>query len=529
MTQRFAWLPAYLARLQRESILVHEPAAQTLRPARLLMTDVEDWGRAAKQAAAEGLRWCAVWGEDAAEALVVTACLEKQGDYLLLRVGLDRATPVLPSHTPAYAAADRPERHVQDMLGVVFADHPDGRRWTRHRAWQEGEYPLRRSFPADRLPAHPSPPDADYPFLRAEGSGVYEIPVGPVHAGIIEPGHFRFQAVGETVLNLEERLGYVHKGIEKRAEGRDPDGLAKLAGRVSGDSTVAHAWAACMAMERAAGIEVPRRGLFLRAILAERERICNHLWDMAAICNDVAFAFVYYQLGRLRELWLRENARTFGHRLLMDRVVPGGAAVELDADAARRLREQSAALAREIDSLLAIMEDNASLQDRLVSTGVLSPELAARFGALGYVARASGQDFDLRRDNAYPPYDRLDISVPVYGNGDVAARVQVRAAEAKVAAGLIVRLLSDLPQGPVRAAWQTPVEDAEGLGAAEGWRGEILAYIRFADSSRIARYFPRDPSWLNWPALEHLIRDNVVPDFPVCNKSVNGSYSGHDL
>jgi Ni,Fe-hydrogenase III large subunit len=350
-----------------------------------------------------------------------------------------------------------------------------------------------------------------------------------VHAGIIEPGHFRFQAVGETVLNLEERLGYVHKGIEKRAQGRDATSLLRLAARVSGDSTVAHAWAACMAMERAAGIEVPARGLWLRALLAERERVINHLWDIAAICNDVAFTFTYYQFGRLRELWLRENARTFGHRLLMEALAPGGSPVDLQAEASQRLREQAARLPGDIDALFAIMDDNVSLQDRLVGTGTLPFELASRLGCVGYVGRASAQDYDVRRDSPYPPYDALALRIPVLQEGDVAARMRLRAEEIKASCALLGELLATLPSGPTSVGWEPPALDAEGLGIVEGWRGEVIAYVRFGAGGNIERYFPRDPSWLNWPALELLIRDNIVPDFPVCNKSVNGSYSGHDL
>jgi Ni,Fe-hydrogenase III large subunit len=365
--------------------------------------------------------------------------------------------------------------------------------------------------------------------MLAQGAGVYEIPVGPIHAGIIEPGHFRFQAVGETVLNLEERLGYVHKGIEKIAEGRDPAGLARLAGRVSGDTTVAHAWAACMAMERAAGIAVPARALALRAVLAERERIINHVWDVAMICNDVSYAFGFYQFGRLREDWLRLNRTLFGHRLMMDRIIPGGVCVDIDTENIGAMLAQGDALNGELDELLPILADNASLQDRLVSTGVLSVELAARFGCVGYVGRASGQDFDVRRDAAYAPYDGLDITVPVLTAGDVAARLQVRIEEIRVSLRLQAQLLGGLPAGELCAAWRTPAPDSEGVGIIDGWRGEIISYVRFDSAGRIARYFPRDPSWLIWPALEKLIRGNIVPDFPVCNKSVNGSYSGQDL
>jgi Ni,Fe-hydrogenase III large subunit len=350
-----------------------------------------------------------------------------------------------------------------------------------------------------------------------------------VHAGIIEPGHFRFQAMGEQVLNLEERLGYVHKGIEKIAEGRDPVGLARLAGRVSGDTTVAHAWAACLAMERAAGIEVPERALFLRALMCERERVANHLGDIGAILNDVAFTFGFYQFGRLREDWQRLSREAFGHRFMMDRVVPGGVAVDLDAALIPRMREQLPEFRRQLDKLMAIVNESPSVEDRLVTTGVLKPEYAKALGCLGYVGRASGVDLDVRRDAPYAPYDRLKVTVPAYHYGDVAARVRVRAEECRAAFELIEVLLDGLPAGSIRAAWRAPAAGSEGLGLVEGWRGEILTYVRFGEDGKIARFFPRDPSWTTWPAIELLIHDNIVPDFPVCNKSVNGSYSGHDL
>ncbi|MDE2089733.1 MAG: NADH-quinone oxidoreductase subunit C, partial [Gammaproteobacteria bacterium] len=461
--------------------------------------------------------------------LQLAVCLEKTGGYLLVRTPLELATPLVASCTPHYPAADRPERHLQDMFGIAFMDHPDPRRWTRHQAWPDSDFPLRKTFPAAGHPPALAPPNTEYPFLQAQGAGVYEIPVGPIHAGIIEPGHFRFQAVGETVLNLEERLGYVHKGIEKIAEGRDPGGLARLAGRVSGDTTVGHAWAACMAMERAAGVEVPRRALALRALMAERERIANHLGDIGAICGDVGFAFAQYQFSRLRELCLRLNAELFGHRLMMDRVVPGGVHTDLAPEGARRLLEQGTSLRQELDEIGVILDDNVSLQDRLCTTGVLAAETARALGVLGYVARASGLDFDLRRDAPYAPYDTLQIRVPVATEGDVAARLQVRLEEIHVALDVSAQLLAALPPGPCLAPWRTPAPDAEGQGLVESWRGELLAYVRFGAGNLIARYYPRDPSALNWPALEKLIQDNIVPDFPVCNKSVNGSYSGHDL
>ncbi|MFA7095801.1 MAG: NADH-quinone oxidoreductase subunit C [Gammaproteobacteria bacterium] len=529
----FEWLSEFLARLEDEHIFMRGPKLQEklqdLHPAHILRVDPEDWGRAAEQAAKAGLRWCAIWAEDLGEIFRINSCLEKHGDYLVLRTRVNAATPVLPSYTRHYPAADRAERHIQDMFGIRFADHPDPRCWTRHLAWPNTEFPLRKSFPVAGNPPELTPPHADYPFLQAQGAGVYEIPVGPIHAGIIEPGHFRFQAVGEMVLNLEERLGYVHKGVEKIAEGRDPWGLARLAGRVSGDSTVAHTWAACMAMERAARVEVPPRALALRAVMAERERVANHLGDIGAICNDVGFAFAYYQFGRLREQWQRVSAQAFGHRFMMDCIVPGGVRNDVAPDAVRIMLDQTAQLRRELDELLPILDDSASLEDRLQTTGILSVELAAQLGCVGYVGRASGRAFDLRRDAPYPPYDGLTVTVPEFTAGDVEARMLVRAKEIETSLDLIAKLLQSLPMGQLTASWVTPSADAEGLGLVEGWRGETLAYVRFDENGTIARYFPRDPSWLNWPALEKLIRDNIVPDFPVCNKSVNGSYSGHDL
>jgi Ni,Fe-hydrogenase III large subunit/NADH:ubiquinone oxidoreductase subunit C len=529
MSDNFDWLPDFVTQLKNENILLLEDVAQTLASTQLLAVDAEDWGSLAREAARAGLRWCAVWAEDRGDELLVSAVFEKQGGYLVARTQVDMKTAVLPSHTPHYIGADRPERHLQDMFGLVFTDHPDARRWTRHMAWGDGEFPLRKDFPAAGQPQAVTPPNNEYRFLQAQGPGVYEIPVGPVHAGIIEPGHFRFQAVGEMVLNLEEHLGYVHKGIEKIAEGRDPAGLARLAGRVSGDTTVAHAWAACMAMERAAGIEPPPRAVMLRALFAECERISNHFWDIAMVCNDVAYAFPFYQFSRVREQWLRLHRDSFGHRLLMDRIIPGGVAVDLPADAVSRLRALCEAARRELDEMMPILDDNASLQDRLVTTGILTPELAMCYGSVGFVGKASGLDFDVRRDAPYAPYDRMTVDVPSYTDGDVDARVKVRVAEIRVSSRLIEQLLERLPAGEIVAPWRAPAADAEGLGRVEGWRGEIIAYVRFAADNRIARYFPRDPSWTTWPALEKLTRGNIVPDFPVCNKSVNGSYSGHDL
>jgi Ni,Fe-hydrogenase III large subunit/Ni,Fe-hydrogenase III component G len=525
----FGWLHELVTRLQGEHVMLQETDAQTLAPAHTLAVDAEDWGNAARICAAFGCRWAGVWGDALDEHVVLRACLVYQGDYLVLRTAVPLTHPVLPSHTPHYPGADRLERKLQDMYGIAFTDHPDPRRWTRHKAWPADQFPLRPAFPLSGISPKRTPADSDYAFVPVLGNGVYEIPVGPVHAGIIEPGHFRFHVVGEEVLRLEERLGYVHKGIEKIAVGRDAFGLARLAGRISGDTTVAHSWAACMALERAVNIAVPPRALVLRAILAERERIANHLGDIGAICNDVAFTFMHMQCSRLREDLLRSNQDLFGHRLLMDKIVPGGVACDLNQEAIAQLQSQHDTLAQSITGLYSILDDYPSLEDRLVGTGILSNDIAKRLGTLGYVGKASGQDYDVRRDHRYPPYDQLSVESPCLSAGDVAARVQVRATEIRQSLTLLQQLLQALPQGALQTTWTANAASGEGLGIVEGWRGEILSYVRVAANGKVERFFARDPSWFSWPALEHLIHGNIVADFPVCNKSVNGSYSGHDL
>lgn len=511
------------------------PLSSELLPAQRITVAPDRWQEVAQSAHALDFRWVALWADDVRSspddlpAFSLHVCLEKSGAYLVATTHVIGASPKIASHTLFYAGADRLERHVHDLLGIVFEGHPDRRRWCRHQAWGEADFPLRRDFAVQGQPPAQTPADQHYNFLLAQGSGVYEIPVGPVHAGIIEPGHFRFQAVGETVLRLEERLAYTHKGVEKIAQGRDAAGLARLAGRVSGDSTVAHCWAACQAMERAAHLELPPRAHFLRALLCERERVANHLGDMGAMLNDVGFAFGSMQFGRLRELWQRMSHDVFGHRFMMDCITPGGVVRDLERHLQTSLRVQTDVVREQVSRLMSIINGLPSVADRVRGAGILRPEHAKALGCLGFVGRASGHNVDMRRDAPYPPYDQLEVTAPLHHFGDVNARARVRLEEMAVSFDLIESLLDDLPGGVCSAVWNAPPANAEGLGLVEGWRGEILSYVRFGEGGRVACFFPRDPSWTTWPALELLIHDNIVPDFPVCNKSVNGSYSGVDL
>jgi Ni,Fe-hydrogenase III large subunit len=530
MSKNYKWLYDFIGALIAKQVVSSDCKIQVINPYPLLTINAAQWGNFADVAFAYKLRFAGIWAKELSDCLQVTACFELSGDHILARTEISLVEPLLSSITPHYAVAIRMERHIHDLFGVAFIDCLDKRRWIRHQAWTEKQFPLRKNFSnKDLQNGGATPPDLEYPFVSAKGSGIYEIPVGPVHAGIIEPGHFRFQAAGEDVLNLEIRLGYVHKGIEKIAEGRGIYGLLKLAGRVSGDATVAYTWSACKAFENAYDIKIPPRALLLRAIMVERERIANHLGDFAAICNDVGFAFAYFQFMRLKELWVRMNKDVFKHRFMMDCITADGVAIDIADISIDAMHKQIESFRGELNELYPMLENNSSLHDRLKTTGKLTLEVANSLGALGFVGRASGCKLDLRKDAPYAPYNQVKVNVPVLGGGDVLARIRIRAQEILESLDLLSQFLQNLPAGEVKTNLPEIRKAAEGCGFIEGWRGEILTYLSFDDNGLVNRYFPRDPSWFNWPALEELIHGNIVPDFPVCNKSINGSYSGVDL
>jgi Ni,Fe-hydrogenase III large subunit len=419
---------------------------------------------------------------------------------------------------------------VADLSGLLAAGSQDTRPWLAHGAWPADYFPLRHGVDAKQT--FPDAALIDYPFVRVEGDGVHEIAVGPVHAGVIEPGHFRFSIVGEKVLRLEQRLGYTHKGIEQRMTQLEPLQAHRLAGRVSGDSTVAYAWAYCMALEAAAGCLITPRAAHLRAVMLERERVANHLGDLGALGNDAAFAFGLAQFSRLREDWLRLSKDVFGHRLMMDCVQPGGVARDLDALLIERLRQQCDAVEAEVLTLQTVYEEHAGLQDRFMTTGRVAPALAAQLGLTGLAGRASAQAWDLRCDHPWPPYAQLQVKMATHSNGDVAARVAVRFDEVFESLRLIRAMLADLPGGAVQQNIVLPELASQGAGWVEGWRGELFVALTLDGSeagNRISRCHLHDPSWQNWPVLEHAVIGNIVPDFPLINKSFNLSYAGQDL
>ena len=489
----------------------------------------DEWLAFPATLAEAGGRLVSVWGTDRCDetgALSVSAAYAVRDGLIWLDLQLAAGSTTYPDLCAFFPFANRMQRAMADLLGLRAEGQKDNRPWLNHGTWPPDSFPLRQNVSG--VHAAVDRTVEDYAFVRVQGDGVHEIPVGPVHAGIIEPGHFRFSVVGEKVLRLEERMGYAHKGIEKRFTELAPLQAHRLAGRVSGDSTVAFSWAYCMALESAAGIEVPERGAWLRALMLERERVANHLNDLGALGNDAALVFGHAQFSRLREDWLRASCESFGHRLMMDTVVPGGVASNLDGVLADRMRRECDTLEREVQRLRNIFDEHAGLQDRFITTGRVRPELAAHLGLTGLAGRASGQATDLRSDHPWLPYDKLDVKMATHRNGDVAARVTLRFEETLESLRLIRALCQGLPSGEVRAQLPLPATMVCAAGWVEGWRGEVFVALEL-DGSRIRRCHCHDPSWQNWPVLEHAVIGNIVPDFPLINKSFNLSYSGHDL
>ena len=482
--------------------------------ARGLGVTAEDWRQCAGDVAAGGGRLLAMWAspaDDAASsraAAVYAAFLVSPGVLILeLAVGPGRAPAALQPDYPGiealFPSASRMQRAMLDLSGVRSSD-PDQRPWLRHAP--EG-----------------------YGFVRVAGEGVHEVAVGPVHAGTIEPGHFRFSVVGEKVLKLEERFGYTHKGIERRFTELPLLEGHRLAARIAGDSAVAYSWAYCQALEGMAGCVIPPRAAALRALFLELERMANHLGDVGALANDAGFAFGLVQFSRIKEELLRAVSQAFGQRYLLDAVVPGGTRVDVTAEMSKSLAARIASIRCEAGELRAIYDDHAGVRDRFTGAGILKPELASRLGVLGLAGRASGQALDVRVDLPSPPYDRLPPTKIVRQEGDVAARVAVRFEELAESCRLAEALLASLPSGAHGTSIQAPAEGSFGAGLIEGWRGPVLVAVEAGSDGTIRRCHPHDPSWQNWPAIEHAILGNIIADFPLINKSFNLAYSGVDL
>ncbi len=483
--------------------------------------DAETWTAAAKVLAGGKVDLLGLWGD--AGRVHMALCAPSDTPCV---VSLAVTGGSFPSVGRLHPPAIRLERAICDLYGYAPAGAPDGRAWLDHGQWGRSA-PLGADAPTPRLDP------AAYGFQEVHGHGLHQIPVGPVHAGIIEPGHFRFTANGETVARLEERLGYVHKGIDGLTTGTGLAQAARVVARVSGDSTVALSFAFARAVEAALGIEAPPRAVVLRGVMAELERIANHFGDIGAICNDAAFALILAWCGIFRERVLAASDKAFGHRLMMDRIVPGGIAQDIAADGAAVILAALDDVAPRFEDVVMHYDATPSLQDRTCNTGHAAPSLVRQWAAGGYVGRASGRAFDARCDLAYAPYDRTPFDVPLYTEGDVDARVRVRIKEIRASMRMVRDWLSAPPVGPVFAPLPQVTGPREGMAITEAFRGDVLVWLRLdaggQGGAQVARCHVRDASWFQWPLLEAAIEGNIVADFPLCNKSFNCSYSGHDL
>ncbi len=448
--------------------------------------------------------------------------------HLLLRPVNQRLEVVVdvPTHdawVPTLAgvswAGGRFDREIRDLFGVEPRHHPLPRRMVRHGHWPTGWYPMRRD--AGTVPDFPEDVGS-YPFVHVGGPGVYEIPVGPVHAGLIEPGHFRFSVVGETIVRMKARLWFVHRGVEKHFEGRTPAEGIPLAERISGDTAVGHALAYTMAVEQATGVPVDERARATRALLLELERIHNHVADLGAILNDIGFGIAHAHTQRLRESLLRHHERLTGHRLLRGGITLGGAILRAAPDL-----DLLDSVAAEVAELVDLSLDHPTVRDRFTGTAVLDAAAAEQLDVLGYVARGSGIDTDARRDHPFLPQSATWSPV-LHDTGDVLARFQVRAEEIAVSVAMVRELTGALAAASTGAGPARPTTGS-GAGVVEAWRGTLVTRIDLDGSGRLARVKVVDPSFFNWPALPVALSETIVPDFPLANKSFNQSYAGNDL
>lgn len=461
---------------------------------------------------------------DGTYGLHVLFALDASHGWLMLSSRLPGQAPRYPSVTARVTAAHWYERYAMDMFGIIADGHPDPRRLVHHENVPLGTHPLRKDFAWNTKLAQA---DVPYPMHRVSGEGVYELPVGPIHAGIIEPGHFRFNTAGERIITLEGKLFFTHKGVEKLLEGKTTLQAMPFIERISGDMAASNALAFCQAVEATSGAEIPERAARLRSLACELERITMHVHDLANICgNGTGFTVMAAQGFRIKESLVRLSERVFGNRFWRGFIQPGGVSKDLTDAQLKDILESLIAARGEMNGLLDLARHTDGLRERLETTGVLKREAAIAYGALGVAARASGIDRDVRRDHPYAAYAAFAPEIVVETTEDVYARFEVRRRELAVSAKLVERIISGLEPGVISK--DCPIRDGFGLGAVESWRGELLAFVRMKQGV-IDRCVVRDPSFCNWALFGELAPGNIVPDFPLCNKSLDLSYSGNDL
>ncbi|OGR80110.1 MAG: hypothetical protein A3I11_04890 [Elusimicrobia bacterium RIFCSPLOWO2_02_FULL_39_32] len=451
--------------------------------------------------------------------------IDKESLLILLRSKVPDHTPKFPSIAVPVTAAAAFEQEISEFFGMIPQGHPNLKNLLLHEDWPSETFPLRKDFdPNQKIKRVEKKPSN---FLQVTGEGVFEIPVGPVHAGIIEPGHFRFSVAGEPVIHLEIQLGFAHKGIEKLAEGKTVLEAVCLAERISGDASFAHSLAFCQAVEKIAKVTIPKKAQVLRVIFSEMERLYNHLGDIAGIATDVGFSFGAAQMLRLRELILQKNDCFTGHRLLRGIVIPGGVACDLTAEMKNELRSFLNLLLNQYNPVEHLYFETDSLMDRIEGTGVVLEKVVRDLAGVGPVARASNVKIDLRQDFPYADYPNLKFEAAFRKEGDVAARMFVKMAEFKEAISIIFQALDHLTDEPLSVNIQS-LPEGSALGWAESARGEIFHWLRIDRDGKIDRLKIKSPSFSNWRILPWAVQGNIVPDFPLINKSFNLSYSGND-
>jgi len=435
--------------------------------------------------------------------------------------------PEFPSITKAIHAASGYERKIRSFFGLEPVGHPRPRQLLLHENWPADVFPLRKDFNGRERPAEAHTP---YEFQKVEGEGIYEIPVGPVHAGIIEPGHFRFSVAGEEIILLEAKLGYTHRGIEKLFETLPLEEKVRLAERVSGDTSFTHSLAFCQAVEKLAGMEIPDRAKYLRVLFSELERVANHFNDIGFIMADTGYSFGGSHGARLREMVMQWNERLTGSRFLRGVNAIGGVTRDIPIDVQKKLLAGLETLRTDFNQVIEISENSSSLLNRLQGTGKLDDRIARDHGVTGLAGRAIGLEHDARIEYPYAAYDRLQFSIALEKEGDVRSRLYVRIKEVYSSIAILRQVLEKMVDGDIRIAGEATLRpDSHGVGIAEGWRGDIVYFVVTNSAGRITRVDVRDPSFINWTVLGHAGKDNVIPDFPLINKSFNLSYSGNDL
>ncbi|NCB52435.1 MAG: pyridine nucleotide-disulfide oxidoreductase [Clostridia bacterium] len=450
----------------------------------------------------------------------------ENGQLIIIKTPVDKDKMEIRSISEKVHAAALYEREINDLFGIVPVGHPDAKRLVLHGNWPDGEYPLRREFDGKHRPdfAH-----REMTFQKVTGEGVFEIPVGPIHAGIIEPGHFRFSVAGEPIINLEAQLYYVHKGIEKMCEGQSIERCLYVSERISGDETFANSLCYCQAIEKIAGVKIPPRAQYSRVLFAELERLTSHLGDLAGVCLDAAYGFATFQFRMMRGWAYAAADELCGMRFLRSVNKLGGIRRDFVSGKEKSLIEKLQKIRKELADTVEIIRSNSLFADRVENTGILASVTACDLNAVGPGGRASGMGFDVRKSFPYEAYSRLEFRIPGYSDGDINCRMNVKIDECFESIELMIKAIEAMPGGGVLEPVNAVAPYRFAFGLTEAPRGENVHWVMTGEGNTVFRYKIRTPSFCNWPAVCHAVKGNIVPDFPLINKSFNLSYAGNDL